>query len=70
MQERKNRQNLFAWQTVPETPPRPQSAIDFDLHESLHRNRYQSQLIEKMRFASTRKVKPADSVPQKETPTI
>jgi hypothetical protein len=59
MDSDKNKQSLFAWQVVPDNPPRPQSAIDFDRKESLHATRYQSQLLQKMNGGFTRKL-PAD----------
>ena len=68
MSDTKNKHSLFAWQLVPGTPPRPQSAIDFDRHESLHRNRYQSQLIQKMNGGFTRKLPSDIRAPYKKPP--
>jgi hypothetical protein len=56
METTQNKQSLFAWQQVPENPPRPQSAIDFDRKESLHSVRYQSQLLQRMNGGFTRKL--------------
>jgi hypothetical protein len=65
MSDTKNKQSLFSWQIVPETPLRPQSAIDFDRLESLHAVRYQSQLIQKMKGGFTRKLPPDIRAPYK-----
>jgi hypothetical protein len=68
MKTTQNKQSLFVWQIVPENPPRPQSAIDFDRKESLHAVRYQSQLLQRMNGGFTRKLPSDIRSPYKKPP--
>ena len=74
MQDDKNKQSLFAWQIVPETPLRPQKFIHMDNAENQQKGTgqrpdYNSQLVAKMRAAAERKLERANLLLQKK-PTV